>query len=196
MTSGTNMIPDWDYDGVLPAIEVDEPTSRFRSPYTVSLSNLVERFGDTQPRRRLLRGLLDFRTELHGAGLTRGFQWINGSFVVNVEKRNGRPPDDIDIVTFLYVPDGYTAETLLQNFGTLFDEVRLEEDFSIDAYFGQLNHTTPEDIINESTYWYSIWSHTRGGQWKGYLQIDLAGNDDDQARLQLDQLDRDEGGQS
>ena len=196
MDSSTNSIPDWEYAGVLPANEPDDPTSEIRSPYTASLFDLVTRFGSTEPRRRILRGLLAYRAELHNSGLIRGFQWIDGSFVENVEETSGRPPNDIDIVTFLYVPDGYTAETLLQKFDTLFDKTTLKNDYSVDAYYAQLNQVTPEEMINESTYWYSLWSHTRDGKWKGYLQIDLADGDDGQARFQLDQMDGDEGGQA
>ena len=98
MDSSANAIPDWEYAGVLPANEPDDPTSEIRSPYTASLFDLVTRFGSTQPRRRLFRGLLNFRAELHGAGLIHGFQWVNGSFVENVEARDGRSPNDIDLV--------------------------------------------------------------------------------------------------
>ena len=196
MTTVPNAIPDWDHDGVLPANDVYDPASAARAPYPVSLCKLIARFGDTQPRRRLLHGLLDFRVELHRAELIRGFQWINGSFVERVEETRGRPPNDVDLVTFFFIPDGYSGATLQKDFSPLFDPINLKNDYAVDAYYVQLNHTSSEEIINESTYWYSLWSHTRGGKWKGYLQIDLAGADDGQARLQLDQLDRDKGGQS
>ena len=191
MTSDPSTIPDWDYDGVLPANDVEHPTSGVRSPYTVSLFEVVAHFGNTEPRRRLLRGLLDFRAELHKAGLIRGFQWIDGSFAENVEERDARSPNDIDVVTFLYIPNEYSGETLIRDFGSLFDRGSLKQAYAIDSYYVQLNQTTAEEIVNESTYWYSLWSHTRNGTWKGYLQIDLAGDDDEQARLQLDQIDED-----
>lgn len=194
MTS--DAIPDWDYDGFLPASDSDNPTSRIRSPYTVSLFDLTAHFGDKEPRRRLLRGLLDFRAELHKAGLIQGFQWINGSFAENVEERDGRSPNDIDLVTFFYIPDGYTGETLLQQFCSLFDRINLKDRYAVDSHYVQLNHTTSEDIVNETIYWYSLWSHTRGGKWKGYLRIDLADGDDKQVRLQLDKLNGDGGGQA
>ena len=196
MTSGPSIIPDWDYDGVLPANDTDDPTSAVRSPYTASLFELAERFGNTQPRRRLFRGLLNFRAELHEAGLIRGFQWVNGSFTENVEGRRGSPPNDIDVVTFLHIPEGYSVETFDHNFPSLFDKIRLQDNFAIDSYFVPLNQIPSEEIINISIYWYSLWSHTRDGRWKGYLQIDLAGDDDEQARLQLDEMEGDEGGQA
>lgn len=36
-----------------------------------------------------------------------------------------------------------------------------------------------------SAYWYSLWSHRRNGQWKGYLQIDLLPTDDATASAEL-----------
>jgi hypothetical protein len=195
MGTNLNIIPDWDFDGVLPASNAGAPTSWVRSPYIVSVYDLVMRFGDTQPRRRLLRGLLDFRVELHNAGLNRGFQWIDGSFAENVEEIRGRPPNDIDLVTFIYVPNGHSAESFVNSFPRLFDRDDLKVAYAIDAYFVQLDQTTPEDIVNQSTYWYSFWSHTRAGRWKGYLQIDLDSGEDESAGRQLDLL-QEEGGQA
>ena len=196
MTSGLNTILDWNYDGVLPAYDVDDPVEGIRSPYTVSLVDLVERFGNTQRRRRLLRGLLDFRAELHKAGLVQGFQWVNGSFMENVEQNDGRPPNDIDLVTFFYIPEGDTSDTIAQALGSLLDPVETKEKFSVDAYFSQLNQIDLEIIIKRSKYWYSLWSHTRTEKWKGYLQIDLAADDHDGlAWALLDQMDNDGGGQ-
>ncbi len=195
MAGSLYAIPHWNYDGVLPPNDADNPTSAIRSPYAVSLFELVDRFGNTEHCRGLLRGLLSFRAELHKAGLNQGFQWINGSFLENDEARNGRPPNDIDVVTFFYIPDGYTGETLAYNISSLLDSSNLKNNYAVDAYYVPLNHTTPEETVNQSAYWYSLWSHTRNGEWKGYLQIDLAGDDDQQARLQLDQLGSYEGGQ-
>ena len=196
MTSGLNTIPDWNYEGVLSARKGDDPVAGIRSPYAVSLVDLVERFGSTPQRRLLLQGLLDFRAELHEAGLVQGFQWVNGSFMENVEQNDNRPPNDIDLVTFFHVPQGYTNETLAQAFPYIFGSVDLKEKFSVDAYFVALDQTTQESIIEISIYWYSLWSHTRGGISKGYLQIDLNNSDDQQARLLLDQQDDGEGGQA
>lgn len=104
----TKPIPHWNDDGFLPAADSVEPTSWERSPYSVSLFGLIERFGTSEIRIRLLQGLLDFRVELHNAGLHSGFQWIDGSFVENVEETANRSPNDIDVVTFFYIPNGHT----------------------------------------------------------------------------------------
>ena len=194
MTSDLSFIPEWNYDGILPAFNPSEPTSGERSPYAIPLSDLVIQFGGTNARRKVLSGLLDFRAELHKIGLAQGFQWIDGSFVENIEARENRQPNDLDLVTFFYIPDGSSGETLLQNFPLLFDRDNLRQQYRVDSYYVPLNQATSEEIIELSTYWYSLWSHTRNGEWKGYLQIDLADADDEQARLYLEQLGKEEGG--
>ena len=141
-----------------------------------------------------MAGLLNFRAMLHDAELIRGFQWINGSFAENVEQTAERSPNDIDLVTFFYIPDGYTEESLVRDFGDLFDNRRVRSDHRIDAYFVPLGHGGMETIISRSIYWHSLWSHTRDGHWKGYLQVDLANEEDQAARVDLDRMDS-EGGQ-
>ena len=185
MLPSTNPIPDWDISGVLPASDEDDITS----PYMASLSDVVARFGDTDERRRLLNGLLDFRAELHGAGLVRGFQWIDGSFVENVEGIENRAPRDIDVVTFLHIPDQYTPGSLVRTFPALFNHDGIKAAYSVDAYFVPLNQVPPETIVSRSIYWNSLWSHNRGNAWKGYLQVDLSDNGDTDARTELRRLD-------
>ena len=186
----TSGVPDWDYNGLIPASDPDAPVSRARSPYAATLPALAARFGHTEPRRRLLFGLLDFRAALRQAGLERGFQWIDGSFVTNIEETaEQRAPNDIDVVTFLYIPDGHTGDTLTANFPTLFDRDYAKANYSVDAYFAQLNAIPAEEIIAQSTYWYSLWSHTRDRLWKGYLQVSLSGNADAEARTELARME-------
>ena len=157
-------VPDWDTDGMIPPMDPRDPTSLNRSPYKTTLVDDAARFGGSEARRRLLSGLLDFRAALHGAGLVRGFQWIDGSFVENSEQISGRPPKDIDVVTFFYVPDGYTGAALYQRGSRLFDSAFVKDHYAMDAYFVQLNHARTEEVIEQAIYWYSIWSHTRTGQ--------------------------------
>ena len=56
------------------------------------------------------------------------------------------------------------------------------------AYY-PLNLDVPlERLIPWVTYWYSIWSHRRDGVWKGYVQVDLAPDDDADAHTLLTSL--------
>lgn len=175
-------IPAWNAQGVIPPIDVADPTSASRSPYMVRLSDLVQRFGVTAERLTILQGLLLYRDALHAVGLTQGFQWLDGSFLEDVEMLEGRPPNDIDIVTFFRLPSGVTEMSILQRSSELFpmsgsDRQTMKQRFHVDAYYENLGALS-EGIVERTTYWYSMWSHRRSGIWKGYLQIDLASDED------------------
>ena len=133
-----------------------------------------------------MAGLLDFRGALHAIGLVEGFQWINGSFLENVEAIEERDPRDVDLVTFFHVPDGEDQESLLHASPRIFSPRATREDYRVDAYFVQLNASAPATLVAQTTYWSSLWSHRRNGQWKGYLCVDLVPADDQAARANLD----------
>ena len=194
MTPDFDGVPSWTGRGVLPATDEDEPTSFSRSPYIVSLAGLIARFGFTEERRNLLLGLLDLRAELHRAGLFDGFQWINGSFVEQIENTADRAPNDIDLVTFFHLPPGATSESLLQSNPRLFDPRIAKSNHHTDAYFVPFNPNALDDIVKQTIYWYSLWSHDRNGLWKGFLQIDLDATEDLQARQFLEMLSSAGGG--
>jgi hypothetical protein len=180
-------IPPWSAGGVLPPVDANDPTSADRSPYTVSIADVALRFGTSIERRRILAGLLKFRADLHTVGLTRGFQWLNGSFLEDVELLETRPPGDVDVVTFIEKPEAFTIPAERRQ---LFDHDSVKEHFSVDHYFFELD-LPPQQLVSISAYWYSVWSHRRTSLWKGYLQIDLDPADDDSAaaNLQLDGSD-------
>ena len=191
MPTTIDTIPEWDSSAVIPAIDFGHPTSRDRSPYKASALSIVKRFGHTSKRRRLLMGLLEFRADLHKAGLLRGFQWLNGSFAENVEGEKGEDPCDIDLVTFYRVPDGYTQSTLFSQYPDLFRHGTIKADYGLDTYFVTLNQVNPEEVVTRSTYWYSLFSHRREDYaWKGYVQIDLAADRDVEARNELEAMDK------
>jgi len=167
-------IPNWNHQGVLPPINPVNPTSVERSPYAVSLTDFVLRFGTSSKRQSILAGFLQFRSALHAIRLVNGFQWVNGSFLEDIETIEKRNPGDIDAVTFFHLPTGQTQESLLRISPRLFKPSLTKADYHVDAYFVQLNGGAPEPLVQLSTYWYSIWSHRRNEQWKGYLQIDLS----------------------
>jgi len=181
----TVSIPDWNPQGVLPPNDPVDPTSAERSPYAVSLTDFVLHFGTTEKRQTILLGLLDFRAALHAAGLGNGFQWVNGSFLENIETIANRPPADMDVVTFFYLPQGQTQQSFASTHPDLFKHEDTKTRFHVDAYFVPLDDNPPAYLVERSAYWYSLWSHRRNGQWKGYLQIDLLATDDAPARAEL-----------
>lgn len=185
-------IPAWNAQGVLPPVGRPDPTSAVRSPYVVPLSEVVHRFGTNSDRLSILDGLLRYRAALHATGLSQGFQWLNGSFVEDVERVEGRPPNDIDVVTFFRLSTGVTEAAVAQRVPDLFPQdhagrVSFKQRFHVDAYLENLE-ASPERVIRRSTYWYSMWAHRRNGAWKGYVQVDLAPAADDGARALLASL--------
>ncbi|WP_407681941.1 hypothetical protein [Pseudomonas hamedanensis] len=42
-----------------------------------------------------------------------------------------------------------------------------------------------ESLVAMTTYWYSMWSHRRTGQWKGFLRVDLSPVQDEAAKTLL-----------
>lgn len=188
MTTTFDAVPEWDGNGILPPFVGDPLWRVARSPYSVSLAEMVMRFGDTVARREILKGFLNFRTALHAAGLVKGFQWVNGSFVEHTVQRKKREPRDMDVVTFFDIPEGQTQATLYSAHRSLFTPEKNKIQYHIDAYFVSLD-TDADYLVSSATYWNSLWSHTRDGQWKGYLQINLSDDEDDVVRdmLQNDQ---------
>ena len=172
-------IPPWGPDRLIPPVDADDPVSTNRSPYLVTLSELVERFGTTDERLLLLDGLVRYRSWWHQAGLTQGFQWIDGSFVEDKETLRGSPPGDIDIVTFFEIPRGLTERELVARHGELFVRPHIKSRFRIDTYFVVLDPADLISLVENAVYWSSLFAHTKDNQWKGFVQIDLAQQDDD-----------------
>lgn len=181
----TVSIPKWNAQGVLPPIDPINPTSSERSPYVVSLTDLALHFGTTKGRQEILMGLLEFRSAIYAAGIRDGFQWVDGSFLEDIETIERRDPADIDVVTFYHLPKGETQQSLASAHSALFNHANTKKSYLVDAYFVTLNDNPPASLVESSAYWYSLWSHRRSGQWKGYLQIDLSSGDDTLAKTEL-----------
>ena len=177
-------IPEWTTQGILPPIH---PSSELRAPYIVLLDEVVLRFGTTPARQAITEGFLQYRTELHAAGLIEGFQWIDGSFLENIELLESRPPNDVDVITFYRLPNGVTQADLAQQAPGLFDRIQVHERLRVDAGVQCLD-VPSERIVAQSMYWYSMWSHRRDRSWKGFLQVDLSPSEDDMARRTLRML--------
>lgn len=176
-------IPAWTPDGLLPPIGSD-PVSPDRSPYRVALVDFVERFATSPARTAILDGLLRYRAALHAAGLVSGLQWLDGSFLEDIETHTGRPPRDVDVVTFYQRPNGQTPADLLAAAPSLFDPRVAKSNYGVDAYTVDL--AWPQQrMVRVAAYWYSMWSHRRDLVWKGYLEVDLAPDHDQDAAARL-----------
>lgn len=166
--------------------------SAHSSPYLVSSSELVQRFAISWPRCIVIDGLLRYRSQLRGVGFTHGFQWLDGSFVEDIEAREHRAPKDIDVVTFTHPLGGMSKAEINQMMETrpeLFNLERCKQEFHCDTSIVNLA-TAPEWLVLQTRYWYGLYSHRRGDAlWKGMLQLPLD-SDDDNARAMLDPLMR------
>jgi hypothetical protein len=176
-------IPKWNARGALPPIDLTNPISLYRSPYPVSMLELVVRLGTTHARRTILQGFLAYRAELHKAGLNTGFQWLDGSFTENLETTEQRAPNDIDVVSFLEGSARLSDAAIAAN--DIFDRGRAKAHYLVDGYFVELDELPPSEIVSWSAYWYSMWSHRRNQDWKGFLQVDLSPADDSRALRRL-----------
>lgn len=177
-------IPDWNAQRVLPPNDSSDPGSASRSPYMVRLDEVVLRFGTSGERRALLEGLLQYRAALHAVGLVRGFQWLDGSFLEDIEVLESRPPNDLDVVTFFRNPDGGLDDSVAPQTMQLLDRRVAKQRLRLDVYYEDLGLAS-EGIVDRAVYWYSLWSHRRDNSWKGYLQVDLAPDQDAAARALL-----------
>ena len=180
------MIPAWNMEGIVPPIWPGEDgTSENRSPYRASSTEFVDQFGASIDRLSILEGLLDYRQALYTAGIVQGFQWLDGSFLEDVEAHQNRSPNDIDVVTYFELPVGETQATLAKNVRHLFDNDAMKAEFKVDSYYGILGQQMAERHVRSICYWYSMWSHSRAQTWKGFVRIDLDPNEDLNARLVL-----------
>jgi hypothetical protein len=180
-------IPAWNAQGIIEPLDAANPTDVKRSPYAVSLIELQRRFGASAERLLILSGFLKYRSVLHEAGLIKGFQWLDGSFLENIEALESRPPQDLDVVTFYHLPLNETQKSISQKFADIFNSTSTKRNYKIDAY-GVCLKGAGEPLANKSAYWYSMWAHRRDRVWKGYLQVDLNPESDADAKKALDSL--------
>jgi len=99
-------------------------------------------------------------------------QWIDGSFLESIEILESRPPNDVDVVTFFRLPAGLTQKNLFNRKPELFDHDRVKADFLVDSYPICLDNSA-EYLIEQSAYWYGVWSHRRTLAWKGFVELGL-----------------------
>ena len=175
------MIPDFNHSHVLPPFLGDSPTAASdASPYHASMLEVTQRFASLLGRRWLIEGLLDYRADLAALGFVRGFQWLDGSFAEDIEAHEQRPPNDMDIVTFAFSPVGLTGAQIVQTLAehpALFMNAQAKEKYGCDGYMVPLDRS-PVNLVNNTTYYFGLFSHRRSDQvWKGLLRIPLESDD-------------------
>ena len=184
------VIPAFDSRGFLPPFIGADATTPARSPYEASMSELVAALGTTPERYNLLVGLIRYRELLGSFGYTQGMQFVDGSFVENVETRESRSPGDIDVFSFLIRPPQYQSNVSLwqaagftQWMNEIVNFTLNKQRYNIDTYAIAVDQHGPLQLINETIYWYGLFSHKRITQdWKGFVRVPL-NPPDDQAAL-------------
>jgi hypothetical protein len=177
------VIPAHNQSGVLPPYLGNAPsTENLMAPYKVTLLEVAERFSSSNTRREIIRGLVSYRAELIREGITSGFQWIDGSFVEDVEKIARRQPSDVDIITFAMRPTIYQNYQNWVNFinrrKDLFLPPESKKNYKCDAYYVDMS-APPEILISMARYWFGLFSHQRDTfLWKGLLEVPLCDDHD------------------
>lgn len=167
-----NPIPVFDHNLVLPP-HLGDPVNRGQlSPYPCTTVDLCQRLGTTPERRVILGKFLDFRERLRSEGLRNGFQWLDGSFLEDIETRESRPPRDIDVVTVYWGYDLPFQAQLLTNFPEVANPALSRANFSVDHYPFDAGFN-PNVTLEWTRYWILLFSHNRLGVWKGMLKIEL-----------------------
>jgi hypothetical protein len=175
-------IPPLDINGLLPAHLGDPTNLAHLSPYPCSTLELCERFATSPERIAILRGLLQLRERLNALNVTLGYQWLNGSFLGNIEAAESRPPGDIDVVTFLFYTDANFIAQIAHMFPESTSPVLSKQHFHVDHYFVNVA-LRPQLTVEVARYWLTLFSHRRDGLWKGMLRIELHTPGDDTAAI-------------
>lgn len=158
--------------------------------------NLVDRFATSPHRCTLLRNLVSYRQLLNNNGYTDGIQLVDGSFVEDVENIRGVNPNDIDVFSLLHAPARYlTNQILWTSHGKPFwdqevvDRVKNRQRFSLDTFGVLIEELSPPTFLQQSIYWYSLFSHQRDTfAWKGFVVVPIDAKDDNDALKRLDDL--------
>jgi len=108
-----------------------------RSPYLIDLSSFIGRFATSPQRLKILDGLLRFRADLYRADIVSGFQWLDGSFLEQIEVLENRAPRDLDVVNFLDLTK-MDQSALVQQHQALFDNKQVKEVYALDTYLVQI----------------------------------------------------------
>ena len=112
-------------------------------------------------------------------GIIYGFQWLDGSFLENIEVSESRAPNDLDVVTFfggLSIADQTTIRTSFPEFA---NPVLAKNNFNLDHYPVDYSFN-PDVTVEQTRYWLQLFTHNRIGVWKGILRLPLNTSIDDQ----------------
>lgn len=179
-------IPAFTAEGVLPP-HTGNPTNPDEvSPFPCLVSEVCDRFATSAERCRILLGWLELRVLLRQAGFAGAFQWLDGSFLEDIETYAGRPPRDMDLLTFFWPPRPDFTSQVAAAFPVLTNHAAVKATYHMDHYPINLS-LHPVRTVDLVAYWTGLFSHRRDGVWKGMVRVELGDQaDDDAARLIVD----------
>lgn len=101
-----------------------------------------------------------------------GFQWLDGSFLTDIETTERRAPSDLDVVTFYGGISMVNQQTILSSFPEFGSPLLAKANYLLDHY--AVDYTFSPDVTVEQTrYWIQLFTHSRHGVWKGMLRVPL-----------------------
>lgn len=166
------MIPNFNHNHVLPP-HVGNPTTRNDlSPYYTNTLEFCKHFATSKERIEILKGYLMFRDKMNITGIVTGFQWLDGSFMENIELSEHRPPNDLDLITFCKGITPVIESNIFNNFIEFVDPKLSKTNYHLDHYLINFG-INGEAIIENTRYFLQLFTHNRLGVWKGMLRIEL-----------------------
>lgn len=176
-------IPSFDHNHILPPHLGNPANPADISPYVSNIEDFCKRFATSKERIEILKGFINLRIQLTNIGVIEGFQWVDGSFLENIEVIEGRPPNDIDVVTFHKPISVQLKIQISKNHQNLISPTLSKSLYHTDHYL--MNYCeSPEKTVQMIKYWLQLFSHNRNGQWKGMVELPLNTYQDDQNALQ------------
>lgn len=164
-------IPSFDHNFVLPPFVGNSLQIENVSPYLSNTFELCTRFATSIQRKEILIGYLSFRKKLNEFGIIYGFQWLDGSFLENIEKIENRAPNDLDLITF-FISTGLNFQLISESFNEFLSSVESKQMYKLDHYNVQLD-IDPQTLVELVNYWSQLFSHNRKNVRKGMIKISL-----------------------
>jgi hypothetical protein len=165
-------IPAFNHNNVLPPYLKTPTAIEDQSPYECTTLELCKTFATTIPRITILKKYIEFRTQLNNFGVIFGFQWLDGSFVEDIEKSQKRAPRDLDIVTFFGDITNDRQNEIAQAFPAFYNPIISKAHYHLDHYLFDFCYS-PINTVKMTQYWIQLFTHNKENIWKGILQIDL-----------------------
>lgn len=167
------MIPDFDHNGVIPPhIGNPEMGAHRMSPYPTTSLEFCQKFATSIERIDILKRFLEFRNEMRKNGIT-GFQWLDGSFLEDIENSGrNRPPEDLDLLTFYYPLTKDQQINIITNFNEFRDRKACKAKFKLDHILINIGGD-PLLTIESTRYFLQLFTHNRDQVWKGMLKIEV-----------------------